>query len=212
MRFPNYQNTKFNKGIPEGWKIKKIENTFDILGGGTPSTNNFSYWEGKINWYSPSDLTSTNSIFFKESSKKITELGLRKSSAKLFPPYCIMMTSRATIGVIGINIESACTNQGFITCIPNDKIPLFFLYYFLINNKESIEMMATGSTFLEITKSTFKKMNILIPKKELIQNFNQKVSPIFTQIENLQKQNQELTAIRDRLLPRLISGKLEVKA
>lgn len=211
MRFPNYQNTKFKKGIPEGWKVDKIENVFDILGGGTPSTENNEYWNGNINWYSPTDLTGTKSVFFIDSSKKITKFGLQKSSAKLFEPYCIMMTSRATIGVLGINTTPACTNQGFITCIPNEKVPLFYLYYFLKQNKDYIETFATGSTFLEITKGTFKKLDILIPKEQIAKKFNKIVSPIFNQIENLQKQSQQLIDIRNRLLPRLISGKLEIK-
>jgi type I restriction enzyme, S subunit len=212
MRFPDYKNTKFVKGVPEGWEVKTIAEAFTIVGGGTPSTVNDDYWNGDVNWFSPTDITASKGIFLSESSHKITKKGLKESSATMFPPYSIMMTSRATIGAIGINTSAACTNQGFITCIPNEKIPYTFLYYWIKSNKEIFEMLATGSTFLEITKGTFKKVNILIPKDEVINKYHQIVQSIFQQIENLQAQNTQLRHLRDRLLPRLVSGKLAIKA
>jgi type I restriction enzyme, S subunit len=132
FRFPGYEKVKLKKNIPEDWIFQKIENAFEFTGGGTPSTEESKYWvEGNINWYAPSDITSTSEIFMFESSEKITEFGLEKSSAKIFPAYSIMLTSRATIGAIGINTTIACTNQGFITCIPNDIYPLYYLFYWL---------------------------------------------------------------------------------
>lgn len=211
MRFPGFKETRFEKGIPDGWEVKRIANAFEVLGGGTPSTEKDEYWNGDINWFTPTDITSSSGIFLSEASDKITENGLKKSSSKLFPAYCVMMTSRATIGAIGINTTPGCTNQGFITCLPNEDLPYTFLYYFILFNKETFEMLASGSTFLEITKGTFKKINMLIPEKGIVKKFHQIAEPTFQQIENLQQQNIELREIRDRLLPRLISGKLQVK-
>ena len=211
LRFPGYKNAKFVKGVPEGWEIKKVNDTFNVMGGGTPSTEKSEYWNGNVNWFTPTDITSSTGIFLHESGNKITEKGLKESSSKLFPAHSIMMTSRATIGAVGINTTSACTNQGFITCLPNEQIPYTFLYCWIIFNKEIFEMLGTGSTFLEITKGTFKQINMLVPIKNLIQKFHEMVNPMFNQVENLQQQNTELRQIRDRLLPRLISGKLAVK-
>jgi type I restriction enzyme S subunit len=125
MRFPGHEKARFEKGIPVVWEYVKIEDAFQITGGGTPSKENDNFWkDGNINWYTPTDLTSDNLVFKFSSGLKCNELGLEKSSARLFPAYSIMMTSRATIGVIAINVTQACTNQGFITCIPNNRYPL----------------------------------------------------------------------------------------
>jgi type I restriction enzyme S subunit len=211
LRFPGYKQTKFEKGIPLEWEVKKVKDAFEILGGGTPSTEKEEYWNGNINWFTPTDITGSSGIFLSEAENKITEKGLNKSSAKLFPPYSIMMTSRATIGAVGINTTAACTNQGFITCLPNKKLPFTFLYYWISSNKEIFETLASGSTFLEITKGTFKKIDILLPPVPVMQKYHETVEPLFKQIEIVQEQNVQLCQIRDRLLPRLISGKLKVK-
>lgn len=211
MRFPGYKHTKFDKGIPHGWEVKKVKDAFDILGGGTPSTENDEYWNGDINWFTPTDITGSHGIFLSAAEHKITEGGLNKSSAKMFPPYSIMMTSRATIGAVGINTTAACTNQGFITCLPNERLPFTYLYYWILSNKEMFENLASGSTFLEITKGTFKKIDILIPARTVIDKYHETIEPILKQTEVLQQQNTQLQQIRDRLLPRLISGKLQIK-
>lgn len=211
MRFPGYKKAKFEKGVPKGWTIKKVAKAFDITGGGTPSTEKAEYWDGDINWFTPTDITGAKGWFLGTSTHKITQKGLDESSAQLFPPYSIMMTSRATIGAIGINTKESCTNQGFITCIPNETIPFTFLYFWIYFNKEYFETLGTGSTFLEITKGTFKKIDILVPNRELINDFHKIAQPVFQQIENLQKQSINLRQTRDCLLPRLISGNLQIK-
>jgi type I restriction enzyme, S subunit len=209
FRFPNYQETEFIKGVPKGWEVVRVAEAFEILGGGTPDTTNPNFWDGEINWFSPTNITNTDGIFLNESTKKITKDGLRKSSSKMFPKYSVMMTSRATIGAVGINTVDACTNQGFITCLPNKFFPMEYLYFWVQENKEYFEMLASGSTFLEISKSSFKKIFILKATEEIIDKYEEYISPVFSQIETLQQQNTELRQIRDRLLPRLISGKIE---
>lgn len=211
MRFPGYKKSKLVKGLPESWDIVPVANAFETTGGGTPDTSNVSYWDGDINWYSPTDITASETFFLSESKNKITEKGLKESSSKLFPAGCLMMTSRATIGALGINTTPACTNQGFITCIPNEQFPKEYLYFWILSNKEYFEMLASGATFLEISRTTFRKVNILKPNITLIKKYREIVEPFFQQIENLQNQNIQLRQIRDRLLPRLISGKLQLK-
>lgn len=213
LRFPGHEKVKIVKGVPEGWEVNLVEQAFEILGGGTPATSNLNYWNnGEINWYSPTDLTANKSMFSFESKQKITETGLKESSARLFPPYSIMMTSRATIGEISINTTLACTNQGFITCIPNNKLPVWYLVFWLKSNKQTFLQLANGATFLEITKGKFKKIPILIPpKKDIIDKYCFMQEPIMKQIEKILRNNTILEISRDRLLSRLMSGKIDVE-
>ncbi len=223
LRFPNYQNTPFlnaegkqvphgtPNALPKGWEIRKVEDSFKIVGGGTPSTSEESYWtKGEINWFSPTDITASSSIFLEESSRKITKDGLGKSAAKIFPPKCIMMTSRATIGAVGINLTEACTNQGFITCIPNEMFPYTYIYHWIISNRTLFENFSGGATFKEISRGVFKSFNIPKIEQTLIESYHNMVSPLFEEINILGQKNQLLQETRDLLLPRLISGKLSV--
>lgn len=211
LRFPGHDNVAVIKGIPEGWYMIKVEKAFDHMGGGTPSKEIDRYWKGgDINWFTPTDITGADGIFLERSGQQCTEEGYNNSSAKLFPPYSVMLTSRATIGAIGINTTAACTNQGFITCIPNKRYPLPFLYHWLKLAKPHFEILAGGATFAELTKGTFKNIEILTPPEYIVGQFADIESPLFKKIELLLKANRKLVETRDLLLPRLISGKLPV--
>lgn len=211
LRFPGYESVKVVDSVPEAWENSTVSDAFTIIGGGTPSKENQEYWQdGTINWYSPTDLTKSKSMFIENSDHQITNLGLAKSSARLFPPFSVLMTSRATIGVVSINTTEACTNQGFITCIPNDKIPLYFLYFWIKANIETFSNLATGATFKEISKGVFKKISITIPSAEIISKFEDKVKIYGSLILNLQRENQKLKEARDLLLPRLMNGSITV--
>lgn len=212
FRFPGYQDAEFDKGIPKGWQFELVGKAFESLGGGTPSKKEEKYWhEGSVNWFTPTDITASNSIYLDESIDKTNEEGVEESSTKMFSPYSIMMTSRATIGAIGINKTAACTNQGFITCIPNDSYPLSYLYHWLKLNKNYFISLCNGATFLELGRTQFKRLEILKPDDEVMKQFNETVSPIFNQLEVLSEQNQNLEKTKQKLLPRLISGKLSVE-
>ncbi|RTL30084.1 MAG: restriction endonuclease subunit S [Rhodocyclaceae bacterium] len=215
FRFPGHEQVKRVESelglIPEGWKVQTVEQTFQILGGGTPSKAEPAYWEGgTINWYSPTDLTRAGTSFMEQSADRITALGLAKSSAKLFPPMSVMLTSRATIGVVAINTNEACTNQGFITCLPNSDYPLWLLYHWLKANVETFIGLGTGATFKEITKGTFKGIRLLVPPQNLVGAFSSTSEQLMLLSLNLQRKNRNLRATRDLLLPKLISGELDV--
>lgn len=196
--------------IPKGWEVKKIGEVIETLGGGTPSTTTKEYWEdGDILWYSPTDLTRENSLFSFDTAKKITALGLQKSSAKMFPANSLLMSSRATIGLLTINTREACTNQGFITMLPNDKLTIYQLYFWVKYNMDLIISKANGSTFKEISKSNFRDLEIVVPNS--IDNYIEQSKDIFEQIKNNTSENQTLTQLRDTLLPKLISGEVRLK-
>ena len=197
--------------IPAGWRVGTLGDEVETLGGSTPSTKEPDYWvDGDIDWYSPTDLTKSNTLFSLGSDKHITKLGLEKSSARLFPAYSILLTSRATIGEITINTKPACTNQGFITILPNEKFSVYFLHGWLLTQINLIKQLASGSTFPELSKSTFRKFLFLIPAPRQLENYDQAINPLFQKTENNTRQIQILTQTRDVLLPKLMSGKLRI--
>ena len=213
LRFPGHEKVRVIKGVPQGWELVKLENAFKFTGGGTPSKEVDRYWNGgDINWFTPSDITGADGMFLEKSGDQCTEEGFNNSSAKMFPAYSVMLTSRATIGAIGINTTPACTNQGFITCIPNERYPLPYLYHWVKLAKRHFEILAVGATFAELTKGTYKRIEILTPPEPIVAEFAKIESPLFKAIENLLKTNRRLIETRDKLLPRLISGKLPVES
>jgi type I restriction enzyme S subunit len=189
-----YQNDLYSTTIGE---------SISIIGGGTPNTNIKEYWDdGDINWFTPSDITNGKTMFLSSSTKKITKLGLESSSAKIIPPYSVMMTSRATIGEVSINTIQATTNQGFITLVPNEKISLYQIYFWVIENKNNIISMANGSTFKEISKKDFNNIPIEVNKK--VDIFNKEIESYFKQIENLTSEIKVLDNLKEFLIRELI--------
>ena len=211
LRFPGHESTPIHDGIPEGWERKTVADVCETVGGGTPSTSKPEYYDGgTIHWVTPSDLTKKKSLILLETEKRITQDGYDNSSAKMVPPETILMTSRASIGYFALCEHEVCTNQGFISCIPASDNLRFFLLFNLMNRIDEIKGKATGSTFLEIAKRTFREMRIVVPTENLLTLFTKQVKPIISQIRVLEKGNVKLTQARDRLLPKLMSGEIEV--
>jgi len=198
-------NEELEKEVPEGWEVKKIGDKIETLGGGTPSTGTEEYWEnGEILWYSPTDITTGKRLFTSNSQRKITKRGLQKSSAKLFPAYSLMMTSRATIGVIAINTVEATTNQGFINLIPTKELCVYFLFDWIKTQLEEIKNLASGSTFLEISKTDFRNLDIIVPKLKVLIEYENTVTPVFNRIQLVSLENQKLEELKDLLLIRMM--------
>lgn len=194
-------------------KVMPISDAFDIVGGGTPSKAEPRYWDqGTIEWYTPTDLTRARAAFLDQSKDRITEVGLAKSGAQRFPANSVMMTSRATLGVFAINTVPATTNQGFITSIPNENAPLFWLFHWLKANADRFEGIASGATFKEITKGNFKNLEIELPDRASVQAYEGLVIPMMETVLSLLRTNTKLRTTRDLLLPKLISGEIEVRA
>ena len=143
LRFPEFQGTK-------EWEKKKLEEIGNFIGGGTPNTNNPEYWDGEILWYTPTEIKNAR---LKSSNRKITEQGLRNSSAKLLPKGAILITTRATIGDVAISEKECTTNQGFQSLVVKDSEVNSFWFYWIIQHKEELNKRASGSTFKEIGKN-----------------------------------------------------------
>ena len=212
LHFPGHENTKIIDGVPEGWEKKKISDVCDTIGGGTPSTKVASYYEGgTISWVTPTDITKNNSLCLLSTEKKITNEGLNHSSAKMLPKEAILMTSRASVGYFGICDFEVCTNQGFISCVPFDKDFQMYLLYNLMNRVEEIRIKAGGSTYLEISKSVFRNFDIICPAPSIIKEFQGKAHCLLERTRIMVKQIRLLTEARDRLLPKLMNGEIELE-
>ncbi len=145
--------------LPLNWQRVRLGDIAEIIGGGTPSTQITSFWNGSINWFTPTEIGITKYVY--KSQRTITPLGLKKSSAKLLPIGTILLTSRASIGDCAILKVVATTNQGFQSLIPLEKINNEFLYYLMLTLKNKLLKLASGSTFLEVSPNKIK--NLLIP-------------------------------------------------
>lgn len=211
FRFPGYQNTKFENGIPEGWKIERIGNIGEVIGGGTPSTENEEYWDGDIPWLSPVDLSDNTNVYVSRGGKNITKLGLQKSSAKMMPKDTVLLSSRAPVGYVALAKNPICTNQGFKSVVCNTSViqPIYLYFYFRMN-KNYLQSIASGATFPELSGSMMKKLKVLLPQMELQKEFSKKANIFISKAELLSEQITNLTQQRDLLLPRLMRGALEV--
>jgi type I restriction enzyme S subunit len=211
FRFPGHEHVNISAGIPCGWELKTFADVCETIGGGTPSTQIPSYWsDADVTWITPTDITKNNCLALLDGEKKISQLGLKNSAARLVPPYTILMTSRASVGFFGMIDREVCTNQGFINIIPNDNFLRYYLLFNLIYRVEEIRSHAGGSTYAEISKSKFRALPVLMPTSELLRDFDEKVQPVLDQVRVLKKQSENLSRARDLLLPRLMEGRLEV--
>lgn len=211
LRFPGHEDTKIVDGVPEGWRVASIADICDTVGGGTPSTKIQSYYEkGDILWVTPTDITRNFSLALLDTEKKITPEGLKNSSAKMLPAETILMTSRASVGFFGMCKYEVCTNQGFISCIPKRENLQMYLLFNLKSRVEEIRQKAGGSTYLEISKTVFRELKIILPKDEVLAEYQKNVHDIFDEIYCRTEMIKSLVDMRNRLLPKLMSGEVEV--
>ena len=209
MNIPKLRFKDNNGNDYPQWEKKKLGDIGNIISGGTPSSSNKEYWNGHINWFTPSEVGKTK--FVSESIRKITEKGLKNSSAKLLPKGTILLSSRATIGEKSILLNSATTNQGFQSIITNNEAINEFIYYYIDTLKSELIKQSSGSTFLEISNTILKKLKIYIPnlqEQEKIANF---LSTVDKKIENLANTITSLENQKKGLLQQIFSQKLRFK-
>ena len=207
-----FQELFVDNADPE-WTTGTISDLGTVVGGSTPSKSKPEYYtESGIAWITPKDLSNNKSKFVSHGENDITELGLRNSSASIMPEGTVLFSSRAPIGYIAIAAGEVTTNQGFKSVVPKPEIGTPFVYFFLKNTLPVIEGMASGSTFKEVSGSTMKNVPAVIPDAETLAKFSDFCAPIFAQQRILEEQNQSLATLRDNLLPKLMSGEIDVSA
>ena len=201
----------FVENADPSWRLGTIEDLGAVVGGSTPSKAKPEYYtDNGIAWITPKDLSIDKSKFISHGENDITELGLKNSSATIMPEGTVLFSSRAPIGYIAIAGGDVTTNQGFKSVVPKANIGTAYVYFFLKHNLPIIEGMASGSTFKEVSGSTMKRVPAMIPDSETLTRFTDFCAPLFAQQRVLEAQNRELAALRDSLLPRLMSGEIDV--
>lgn len=201
----------FVENADPSWRVGTITDLGAVVGGGTPSKAKPEYYtEDGIAWITPKDLSVDKSKFIAHGENDISELGYRNSSATMMPAGTVLFSSRAPIGYIAIASNEVTTNQGFKSVVPRPEIGTPFVYYFLLHNLPLIESKASGSTFKEVSGSVMKSVEAVIPDGDTIAKFNDFCCPVFKLQEKLELENRKLAALRDSLLPRLMSGEIDV--
>lgn len=209
FRFPGYENTEFENGIPKGWVIKRLHQFGRIKTGKTPSKEDDNNYGDDIMFVKTPDMH--NNIFVLSTDEYLSLEGHKSQPKKLLPENSIMVSCIGTGGVVAINAKPAHTNQQINSIILNDFEYIEWLYFVCKNLKETIEMFgATGSTMTNLSKGKFERLKIMTPPQKIIFKYHELVNGIFSEIKALLQCNVALVKQRDLLLPRLMSGKMEV--
>lgn len=212
LRFPGYETAKFVDGLPVGWEWVKVEDVFKTSSGGTPSREKESdYYGGEIDWIKTGELKDT---FVFDSEEKITEVGLKNSSAKMFPPATLLMAMYGVnIGQLGISVKPSTANQAVcvFTPIKPEEYSLFYSFFFFKSIRPHLFNISMGAAQQNLSQDLIKRVKYFSPYFEIINKYDSIVKPFFEEIKILSQKNQLLQQTRDLLLPRLISGKLSVE-
>ncbi len=196
---------------PKGknWKIKKLGEITQVENGGTPSTKKSEYWNGKILWLTPKELSNFSDVEIYDTERKITEIGLNHSSAKLLPVGTVLLTSRAPIGYVVIAGKLLATNQGFKNFICEEKLlNNKFLYYFLKYKTKYIQSLGRGATFGEVSRTIVSNLKILLPPLETQKKIVEKLSAVQDYKKKLIEQKSKLKELFESVLNKSMKREL----
>lgn len=201
----------FDEEAGDDWNECSLYDAIDLVGGGTPRTKEESYWNGDICWLSGGDIASNHKNFVVTSERKITQLGLENSSAKLLPQNATVISARGTVGKYCLLAEPMAFSQSNYGIKPKFADCFFFTYLLIDYSVTALQSASYGSVFDTITTRTFKNHNVYIPPVTGIQAFEKQITPYFERMLLNQKQIQTLERLRDTLLPKLMSGEVRVR-
>lgn len=190
------------------WEIKKLAEIANIIGGGTPSTFITKYWNGTINWFTPTEIGKNKYTY--ESVRKITKEGFLNSSGKMLPVGTILLTSRAGIGDVSILMNESCTNQGFQSLVPKEGYNSEYLYYLLLTLKNVLLQNASGSTFLEISPTKIKQIEVAMPAIEEQEEIAKILSDIDSEIVGLETKLEKYRKVKLGIMQNLLTGKIRL--
>ena len=197
--------------VPKGWNISNIGSEVTTVGGGTPSTKETKFWEsGDICWTTPKDLSGNQTKILTETARKITSLGLSKISSGLLPIDTVLMSSRAPVGYLAFAKVPIAINQGYIAMKCEKTITPEFAIQWASSEMDEIKQHASGTTFAEISKKSFREIPVLVPDVKSITEYSKVVRDNYSQITHLELNTKTLTKLRDTLLPKLLSGELRI--
>jgi len=198
--------------IPRGWNVSSIGEIVKVVGGSTPSTSNPIYWGGDIHFVTPKDMSSITAPILLDTERKITEAGLRCISSGLLPIGTVLLSSRAPIGYTAITDIPVAVNQGFIAMICNGELPNYFVLHLINQNMDLIIGNANGTTFLEISKSNFRPIPVIVPSHKVLEMFVNIAGSIYKRILSNLRESCTLATLRDALLPKLLTGQLDMNS
>lgn len=199
LRFPEFKKEWLNSTLGD-----KVE----IVGGGTPETNIEEYWNGDINWFTPTEIKSK---YVSESQRKITEKALKSSSAKLLPIGAVLLTTRATIGLSAITNTLSTTNQGFQSFLPNSNVNNEFIYYWTKTKLNEFIKRANGSTFIEISKNSLKEIDFTSPELEEQTKIASFLTAVDDKLQALKKKKELLEQYKKGMMQQLFSQEIRFK-
>lgn len=208
FRFPGYEHVKVINGIPEKWKKEAFSRRVDVMSGGTPKTSNPEYYNGNIPFYSPKD--SDGAFFAFDTETHISENGLDNCNSKLYPAGTIIITARGTVGKTTILAKPMAMNQSCYALKSEEISSVYYLFFALNQEIAALKTMANGGVFDTIIVKTFDSINITIPTQAILDQFEYCISPIMEAIQNKMLEIILLREARDRLLPKLMSGEIEL--
>jgi len=199
--------------VPRGWEVSTVGEKIQTVGGATPSTKNPEFWDnGQYHWTTPKDLSNLTDKILLNTDRKITASGLKKISSGLLPKNTVLMSSRAPVGYLALAKIEVAINQGYIAILPNTKYSAEYLIQWCEANMAEIKGRASGTTFQEISKKNFREINFLCPAEQILIAYARNVQTLYNQISSRVIENQSLIKIRDTLLPKLLSGEVEVSS
>jgi len=199
-------------GFVGEWEVRRLAELADIRSGGTPSTARHEFWDGDINWCTPTDVTSLDGgKYLTSTDRRITGAGLHNSSAEIIPPGSVVMTSRATIGECAINAIPLATNQGFKNFVVFENVDAEFLYYMLQTQKQNLVSLCSGSTFLEIGKTQLALFELRLPPTKIEQTAIAAVlSDMDAAIEALEAKLAKARLVKQGMMQELLTGRVRL--
>jgi type I restriction enzyme S subunit len=193
-----------------GWRTCTIGDLAEVVGGSTPSTAEARFWNGSHYWATPKDLAGLKTPVLLRTERMLTDAGIAQISSGLLPAGTVLMSSRAPIGYLAITEVPVAINQGFIAMKPRPGVSELFLLHWAASSQDEVLSRANGSTFLEISKSSFRPIEVHAPPADAMASFDRVVRPIHERVAANERQVGVLAEIRDALLPRLLSGELNL--
>ena len=199
--------------VPDGWEVKAIGDVVTTMGGGTPNTKNPEYWDGGEHcWVTPKDMSRLSHPVLLDTKRHITEAAVNSISSGMLPVGTVLMSSRAPVGYLGIAKVPTAINQGFIAMVCDGPLPPTYVLNWASASMDAIKARASGTTFPEISKKNFRPLPVVLPKDSVIAAYRQTSDPLFDLLVAYVQESQQLTQVREYLLPLLLSGAVRVRA
>jgi type I restriction enzyme S subunit len=208
LRFSDHESVPVKDGLPEGWQQGTAHDFVSILSGGTPKTGIEHYWGGDIPFFTPKD--SPDAYYVLGTDKTLTESGLASCNSRLFAKDTTFITARGTVGKVALSQKPMAMNQSCYALVPKQGYDNLFLFAAIKDAVEHFKQVAVGGVFDAIVVDTFKVIPFVLPDTALTHAYGNAVRPLFQQVETLLLQNTQLAQARDLLLPKLMSGQLDV--